>query len=237
MKRLSTRPNNKRDWEKYGFEFLSIFMAVLAAFALNNWNDNRRDNHAEDKILSEIANGLTKDISDIYVNKDGHLEGIQACGYWRGLLTGNEVSLDSLPRHYQNLTRDYISIQNTSGYETLKSRGLELLRNDSLRLAIISLYEYDYTTLRKLEEEYHEGQFQSNYFEEMNKIIAPMLSFGATGEIETIKLPINISETDRNILFSFFWKIEYNRRFNLQYYSAIEDKIQKVLQQIEKELK
>lgn len=33
----------KGNWKKYGIEFLSIFIAVIAAFALNNWNDNRRD--------------------------------------------------------------------------------------------------------------------------------------------------------------------------------------------------
>ena len=42
---------------KYTFEFLSIFIAVISAFALNNWNDNRRDRLAENKILTEIYNG------------------------------------------------------------------------------------------------------------------------------------------------------------------------------------
>ena len=49
---------------------------------------------------------------------------------------------------------DYISIQNISGYETLKSNGLELIRDDSLRFEIITLYEYDYSILKKFEEEY-----------------------------------------------------------------------------------
>ncbi|WP_417612232.1 hypothetical protein [Owenweeksia hongkongensis] len=52
------RPNS---WRKNGFEFLSIFIAVVSAFALNNWNENRRDAHSENKILMEIYNGLEKD--------------------------------------------------------------------------------------------------------------------------------------------------------------------------------
>ena len=55
-RRLST------NWKEYGFEFLSIFIAVLAAFALNNWNENRRDKHTEHKILTEISNGLENTI-------------------------------------------------------------------------------------------------------------------------------------------------------------------------------
>jgi heme O synthase-like polyprenyltransferase len=50
-----------RNLRKYAFEFLSIFIAVIAAFALNNWNDNRKDRIAESKILTEISNGLELD--------------------------------------------------------------------------------------------------------------------------------------------------------------------------------
>ena len=53
-----------KNWKKYTFEFLSIFIAVSSAFALNNWNDNRRDRNAERKILEEIYNGLEKDLDD-----------------------------------------------------------------------------------------------------------------------------------------------------------------------------
>ena len=52
----------KTNWRKLGIEFLSILIAVTSAFGLNNWNENRRDYLASNKILAEISNGLTKDI-------------------------------------------------------------------------------------------------------------------------------------------------------------------------------
>ena len=150
----------KKKWKKYTFEFLSIFVALISAFALSNWNDNRKDSLSENKILTEISNGLEKDLDDIKLNIGGHKTGISACNYFRDVFAGKNIEADSLMFHYFNLTRDFVSIQNTAGYETLKSKGLELIKNDSLRLKIISLYEYDYNTLRKLEEEYTEMQFQ-----------------------------------------------------------------------------
>ncbi|MFK7748164.1 MAG: hypothetical protein AB8B65_07230 [Kordia sp.] len=36
-----------KNWKKYTFEFLSIFIAVISAFALNNWNENRNNRNAE----------------------------------------------------------------------------------------------------------------------------------------------------------------------------------------------
>ena len=54
-----------KNWSKFLIEFISVFIAVVFAFALNNWNDSRRDYNTEKKILYEISNGLTKDLDDI----------------------------------------------------------------------------------------------------------------------------------------------------------------------------
>lgn len=227
---------SNQNFKKYAIEFLSIFIAVVSAFALNNWNDNRRDNNAETKILTEILNGLEKDLVDVKVNEAGHNQGLAACKYWRDIITDQPVNVDSLRQFYLNLTRDFVSIQNTSGYETLKSKGLELIKNDSLRSMIISLYEYDYKTLMKLEEEYNELQFQENYFYEINKLIAPHFIFNSMGNISGIEQPLKINKSERNILLSYLWKIQLNRRFILLSYSEVEVKINKISTAIKKEL-
>ena len=38
-----------KNWGKYTIEFFSIFIAVVTAFALNNWNDNRKADNSEKK--------------------------------------------------------------------------------------------------------------------------------------------------------------------------------------------
>ena len=226
----------KRNWKNYAFEFLSIFVAVISAFALNNWNENRRENQAETKILVEILNGLEKDLEDVRLNVLGHQMGINACRYFRKMFSNQKVQTDSLRPYYFSLTRDFVSVQNTSGYETLKSRGLELLKNDSLRTHIISLYEYDYSTLKKLEEEYHELQFQENYFQEINRFIAPKIDFDSLGEIAGLTQPLNLKEADKKVILSYLWKIESNRKWLLQFYGQIEGKIQRLRKEIEDEL-
>lgn len=226
-----------KNWKKNGFEFLSIFIAVISAFALNNWNENRRDARSENKILTEISNGLQKDLDDIKLNIGGHKTGISACNYFRQVFIGKNMETDSLMFYYSKLTRDYVSIQNTAGYETLKSKGLELINNDSLRLKIIALYEYDYNTLRKFEEEYFEMQFQKNYFKEINEEVAPHFKIDSTGNIIGIDLPIKIQENKRNELLLYLQKIQTNRIFILRYYSEIEMKINEIREHINNEQK
>ena len=224
------------NWKNRGFEFLSIFFAVVSAFALNNWNENRRDHNSESKILVEISNGLEKDMDDIKLNMVGHQYGISACNYFRNAFVGKDVQADSLMFHYFNLTRDYVCIQNIAGYETLKSKGLELIENDSLRFKIISLYEYDYNTLRKLEEEYSEMQFQESYFKEINEELAPNFKMDSSGNVTGIDLPLNIQAQHRNKLLLYLWKIQMNRNFILQYYAGIEEKINEVMGHINIEI-
>lgn len=224
------------NWKKHGFEFLSIFIAVISAFALNNWNDNRKDNKSEQKILREIANGLIKDLEDVKGNERGHKLGISASRYFKNILTDKPIDLDSLDIYYFIVTRDFVSIQNVAGYETLKSQGLELIKNDSLRLEIISLYEYDYQTLRKLEEEYSEIQFNENYYKEINQSLAPNFKFDDEENISGIDLPLNIPTEQKKILLSYLWKIEKNRNFILQSYAQVETNINKVLEEINTEL-
>ena len=227
---------SSQNWKKYAVEFISIFIAVISAFALNNWNENRRDARAETKILIEIRNGLEKDINDVKENMTGHEQGVNACTYFRRVLREEETNVDTVRNYYYLLTRDFISIQNTSGYETLKSKGLELVQDDSLRTSIISLYEYDYNTLKKLEEEYHELQFQANYFQDINQFVAPHLEFDALGDITNLNLPLKLSQEEKQIFLSYLSKIEFNRRWILVYYEELKQKITQLRQEIEAEL-
>lgn len=223
-------------WKKYSLEFFSIFFAVISAFALNNWNDHRKDNEAEAKILSEIVNGLKKDGEDIASNITGHEQGLAACKYWRRTINGEELNQDTIGPYYYALTRDFVSIQNTSGYETLKSRGFELLDNDSLRSKIISLYEYEYQILEKLEEEYAENQFHTHYFPRFNDWIAPHLNIDVDSNVVRLSSPIALDETQQKILLSYLWKIQMNRGFMLGAYHDVQAKIAALREEIEVEL-
>jgi len=226
-----------RNWKKYTFEFLSIFIAVISAFALNKWNEDRNNRNAESKILFEIYNGLEKDLEDARSNINGHKMGIKAVDYFRNLIANKPVSIDSLMIYYFYLTRDFISIQNTSGYETLKSRGFELIDNDSLRTEIIALYEYDYNNLKKLEEDYYELQFQENYFKEINRTISKNIKFNKDKRIIGINVPLNIMRNEEKEILIYLWKIQANRKFILQNYAEIESKIKKLRADIKNELK
>ena len=226
----------KTNWKKYLFEVLSIFIGISLAFGLNKWNEDRRDAHSESKILSEMGHGLKLDLTDINQNLMGHRQGIESCDFFRQLINNETVPKDSLNFEYFILWRDFISIQNKTGYESLKSKGLELIQNDSLRFDIVELYDFHFEILEKLEEEYSEMQYNKIYFHPMNDLLAEYMVFNDKGELTEIKQPIRLSKKDKNRMLSFLKRMKHSREYRLKYYKIVKGKIEELIVQIEDEL-
>jgi hypothetical protein len=227
---------SEKKWTQYVFEFLTVFAGIMVAFLLNNWNENRKDSHAEEKILIEIKNGLRLDIADMQDNVAGHQKGVEACAYFRDLAQGKQVDDSLANQKFFQLLRDFISIQNKSGYESLKSRGLELVSNDSLRLAIISMYEFQFQALQKLEETYVENQFYQNYFDPLQRLLSPSMRFSEDGQLMAFEQPLQLTPDDQASLLLYLAKIEFNRQFIIQYYEMVNSQADKLIHLIDEEL-
>lgn len=211
--------------EKYLYEFLTVFFGVIAAFGLNNWNDRRKRKKSEVNILKEIINGLNKDLEDININLKGHQTGLNAAEYFLHLINGHPVETHKIDKNYIALLRDFISIFNDSAYTSLKSKGLETIEDDRLREKIISLYEYNYSCLKKLEEEYEAMQFHKRYFKQFCDILIPYFVYDDDGNLSNLNLPLSLSSTDKNLLYTLLSQIKYNRNYIISDYREVRKKI------------
>ena len=223
------------NWKKYFFEFLSIFIAVISAFALNNWNENKNNSYSEEKILTEIRNGIHLDQQDFKVNMNGHQFSLKAIQVFRNSILGNTVSQDSIGIFYTLLLRDYKPIINISGYESLKASGLKTVRNDHLRFKIIELYDYYYEIIKILDSVPEMQSFQ-NYFALINSIIHTHLEFDDDGNVIKLNSLSSLSETKKKEILSYLWRLENNRNFKLKRYEATLLKMDRVLQLLLNEL-
>jgi hypothetical protein len=221
-------------WKKVLLEIVTIALGITLGFTLERWNENRRDRLAETKILLEMRNGLALDTTDMSGNIVGHDAGIAAARFYRRLVTG-KAEPDSFLIHYNRLFRGFVAIQNTSAYEALKAAGLQTVTNDSLRYKIISLYDFDYQILFKLEETYAESQFVPLYYNEVNRILAPFYVFNEEGKMTGIRHP-KLAETDRAVLLTILRQIIMNRDYNRSYYITVIKRVEQLMRAIDNEL-
>lgn len=226
----------KRKWKKYTFDFLSIFIAVVSAFALTNWGDNRDNRNSEQKILTEIKNGIGIDKQDFKGNIIGHNLSLRANNVFRDLLKGKEISQDSIGLFYTSLFRDYTAVINRSGYESLKETGLKTVTNDSLRFQIISLYDYYYGIINILDK-VNEMQSFENYFASVNKLLLPYMEFDNNGSLIKIIYPKELDAIQQNEILSYLWRLENNRKYKLGKYKSIIQIMDKVKSNIDNEIK
>lgn len=237
LQAMGTKKKNHRlRWPQYAFDFLTVFTGITVAFLLNAWSEGRKDKHIETKILTEIRNGLRLDTADINENIAGHELGIDACQYFRDLIDNKPVADSMANRQFVYLLRDFISIQNKSGYESLKSKGLELIGDDSLRLSIISMYDFHFQVLEKLEEDYSENQFFENYFHQINGMLSPYMTYVGPGRLTSFQQPIDLELSQRNKLLTYLAKIEYNRKYIIGYYHTVNQAALDLINRIDEEL-
>ncbi|MCW5898559.1 MAG: hypothetical protein KIT10_04755 [Flavobacteriales bacterium] len=143
-------------------EILLVVIGIFLALQLNNWNAERKRDQQELGLLAEMRENLAMDLKDCRYNIEANQR------YERGNravlkhLTERTPFHDSLRVHYANLFGSTTLTANTSAYDNLKSIGIDLIRNDSLRRKMTALYSERYDYLKNLEFE-ADGRIQMDH--------------------------------------------------------------------------
>jgi hypothetical protein len=158
MKRLSgllafmKAIKSKIGWANFLLEIVSVFIGITIAFGLDNWKESKKSREAEIKTLIELRSGLQSDLRDAKIDMDIFNDASKACRVYEQNFESTAVNVDSLKHYSDYLINAATFVSNSSAYETLKSRGLETVTNDSLRLQIAELYDVQYENIYKWEQ-------------------------------------------------------------------------------------
>ena len=140
--RNSVLKNGKmRSYFFYAFgEILLVVIGILLALQIDNWNEDRKNRLAEREILQTLYNNLGQDSLDIREALENNRKAIRSIDR----LFGDRAYLQ-----YPDSTGPWLAaimsferIQpRSSGFEVLKSRGLDLIENKQLRLDLATYYD------------------------------------------------------------------------------------------------
>ena len=221
---------------KYVAELFVVVFGVYLGFMANNYSEDLQQKEYVNTTIKEMYQGLAEDAKDAELNKSGHLGGQKAVQYFMNLSNNKAVSMDSFELYFLGvLTRNFVSVQNSSPFETIKAKGFNLITNDSLRKNMIKLYDFQYEFLEKLEEKYQETQFYSNEANHINEILAPSILYDDEGKFVKVRVPLLLNEKDRNRLILVLKRIKFNRKFIISLYDTVIQDIQNLRKQLEVE--
>ncbi|MCA0133803.1 DUF6090 family protein [Winogradskyella alexanderae] len=138
--------NQMGKYFKYAIgEILLVVIGILIALQINNWNERRKATIEGlvllENIYEDIKYNLDK-IDFVYAwdstQNDRNKKLIQL------LFDQNSTYHDSLEIYFGSVTRYEVFSPRRTAYETLKTKGLELIRNKTLRSKITELYDEVY---------------------------------------------------------------------------------------------
>ena len=135
-------------------EIILVVIGILIALQINNWNQSKIQHKKEVVILNELIKGLESDLNNefipglAYYNESKHALNKLDEFYKSNNIT---ISNDSLTQYYQTYLRngEWNFVFNTAAFGNLKSMGLDVITNDSLRSKISTLYSYEYPDLKE----------------------------------------------------------------------------------------
>ena len=214
---------------KYAFRELFLIVAgILIALTINNWNDGRKQKANEIKMLKEIKTSLNNDLSDI----QGNLQILTPMQLNKQILIDSEKTgyHDSLHQHLNSLIYDrvYLAI-NRGSFESLKSVGLYLISNDSIRLKIVNLYEYTYKIQEKNEQEK-----DNHYLIKANEFSYQVMKLHEEQQGQRERYKRLFEETEFKV---FLYQVYNFDRFKQNQYLFFERTLQALIAEIEAEIK
>ena len=224
--------NKTFNYLKYAIgEIVLVVIGILIALQINNWNENRKDRFIEKKILQSLNNDLQKDIYSMkYMISNDSL-------IYESNSKLIQILKDSHSEYqpYQNkmfglINRFNVFYPQRMGYESLKSKGLEILLNDSLKSQIVNLYDFQYVLIAESIDVKKQLYLDTNliFNEELETV---------TIDDKILKIPNDFNELKKNTKFlNHLTHISAEQLNFLKYDKKILSIIETIKLNIEKEL-
>ena len=167
--------NKPMKYMRYAFgEILLVVIGILIALSINNWNEQNKLNIKERLILKEMENNLQSNINMLQ-NKIKSQNVIRAnITALTNFIDGKQtLNSDSIYLFLERIRRLDQMEYNDAAYQSLKIIGFDVIRSDSLRFAIIDLFDNKYELHKNLNNTADLARYNSlnNFYENHFKVV------------------------------------------------------------------
>jgi len=156
VRRTLIDEGNLKRYIAYAFgEAFIVVIGILFALQVNNWNESRKEKSFERKVLSEISVAAQDNIRYLNLGIASNEKAISSGNILIKHFKNGYPYIDTLDQHFSSVVALFYPSINNNAYESLKSYGLHLIKNDSIRYTLGFIYEWRYMErLNMRQEEY-----------------------------------------------------------------------------------
>jgi hypothetical protein len=128
-------------------EIILVVIGILIALQINNWNENRKLQKEELKLLQDIKANIKATLKDFEFDTLTNTQQIQQYQKIEQSIQKDLPYTTDLDSAFGVLTLWNGPYIITTAYKTLQSKGLDLIKNESLKNEINKMYEIDFQVL------------------------------------------------------------------------------------------
>jgi hypothetical protein len=128
-------------------EIVLVVIGILIALQLNIWNEVRKTKVIEIELYKEIKDDITASLIDLEDGKSLHIERLNINAKLRSHIINELPFYDRIAIDLSRSDGDDQFFPKTSGFQALKSIGLETLSNDTLRQKVTNLFQLGFVRI------------------------------------------------------------------------------------------
>ena len=213
-------------------EIVLVVIGILIALSINNWNENKKLQHEELKLLFDLKTNLESNLNNF---KNDTLSNHEDLAYYQKIETYIKDDLpynEELDTSFGRLTFWSSSYIINTAYSSLQSKGLDLISNEALKTAIVNMYEIEFVVITQ-DYEGSEIELMANvvtpfFAKHMRRLHEESLMLSRPNDFESLKQ----NEEFKNILSM----IIRQRKRGFEFFRVIMNSMDKLISDIDAEL-
>ncbi len=216
----------------YAFgEVLLVMVGILLALQVDNWNEERKERKVELELLQALRTDLVyarNEMDTVVRYNRNYLKAYRQIYDFIEEDRPYSPALDSAFAHLDVWAQPYLSKMT---YETIQNRGIDIIRNDSLKRHIVQVYNME---IKSVTDDMAQWEWSFN-----QNTTQQFMVQNIRRELDTwLARPNDFEALKRNDAFLNFLSILINvRSDNIDYSMRTKSAIEKLIEHIEEELR
>jgi len=142
-------------------EIILVVIGILIALQINNWNENKIKTKKEifhlENILNNLQDDLNTQIKPCIGKTENQIRGFKLLE--TGFYENDNISNDSIRQLAFQFLGQWDLVLNTVAFDNLKSTGMDVLSNDSIKTKLLTLYGNNYKYVKDLQAYYDKSHY------------------------------------------------------------------------------
>lgn len=213
-------------------EIILVVIGILIALSINNWNETRKLQNEELKLLSDLKTNLETTYKNFITDTIYNFELIVNYNNIESFINKDLPYLNKLDKAFGEFTFWSSPYITSTAYKTLQTKGLDIIKNQKLKKDIVNIYDVNFTALTQ---DYDKAEWSLN-----QTVVTPFVSKHIRRYDDaslSVARPNNFESLKQNDEFlNVLSMIKRQRKRGLEFYREVMNVTSKLIIDIETEI-